>query len=135
METPPFRDNDETPRRRSDMKIGIPNIFMMEASGHTVIIVLLILALVATLGAHHYLQDRQQDQIAHRQIESSQRFADVQETLSDNQEKLGRIVATFTCVLTLTEAQRREFRVEGKYCGDYETNKEVRAVIKPEGKK
>lgn len=135
MAKPDFREDDPIPSRRSDIKLKIPVIGEMEASGPIVVIVLLVILLGLVIAAHHYTQDRQQDQIAARQDESIQRFTNAQEQVSDNQEKLSRIVATFTCVLTLNEVQRREFRIEGRYCGDWETNKEVRAVIKPEGKK
>lgn len=135
MEKPDFRDDDEQPRRRSDMRLTLPILGTVEASGPTVVQVLLIIVLCLVVGLHHYTQDRQQDQIASRQLANAQRFTTVQEQLSENQDKLSRIVATFTCVLTLNESQRKEFRIEGRYCGDYETNKEVRAVIKPEAKR
>jgi hypothetical protein len=101
---PDSRDNDPVPYRSSDMKVSLPGGFGFEANGSTVTTMILIVALILTVVSHHYLQERHNE----------------------------RALAVFSCIFTLNEEQRREFRNDGKYCSYYEINGEMRRAIRSE---
>lgn len=100
MAKPPFREEDLQPKRTDDINLSIPWLggFNYEGSGRTLIALLIGAALLAISCAslvymwwHDGKADSQHSQIV-------------------------RALEVQTCVLTLNEAERREFRSDGKYC-------------------
>jgi hypothetical protein len=90
MAKPQFRDYDEKPKRDDDMRLKAFGI-ELEASGRIVILTILALAALFLAGWAAYQNER-----SHYQ--------------------LWRALEVQTCVLTLNEQERKEFRTEGKYC-------------------
>lgn len=92
MGKPPFREDDEMPKRVDDIRIVFPfNMGSVEASGRTVVGIILVIAALGYLFWHDFKTER-----AH--------------------EASTRTLQTVICVLTLNEAERREYRLSGKYC-------------------
>lgn len=90
MPKPPFREYDPQPRRGDDIKLKAFGV-EIEASGR--IVILTIIASIATAVA---VWGVIRNEAAHAAI--------------------WRAFEVQTCVLTLNEAERREYRTEGKYC-------------------
>lgn len=89
---PPFREADEIPKRGDDIKITFPfNLGSVEASGRTVVGIILVISAIGFLFWHDY-----QTEQAH--------------------ERTNRTMQTVICVLTLNEQERREYRISGQYC-------------------
>lgn len=121
---PEYRDRDDNPRRRSDIKITVPIIGTIEASGTTVIQVLLLMIL-AGLGWVHNDQMKDEHQL----------FYELKKLHMEETKRLTRMLAVHSCVLSLNEQQRHEWRVEHRYCGDWDTRATLNEVMKPEAKK
>lgn len=90
MAKPSYREYDENPRRGDDIKLKAFGV-EVEASGRMVI--LIILASVASAIAVWGIV---RNESAH--------------------DGIWRAFEVQTCVLTLNEEERREYRTEGKYC-------------------
>lgn len=90
MAKPPFRDYDDHPRRNDDIKIKAFGI-ELEANGKMVI--LMIIAIAALTVAVWGIFRNEEAHAA-----------------------MWRAVERQTCVLTLNEQERKEYRTEGKYC-------------------
>lgn len=90
MSKPPYREYDEQPKRGDDIKLKAFGV-EIEASGRMVIAILI--AIVASAIAIWGLM---RNEAAH--------------------DAIWRAFEVQTCVLTLNEAERKEYRTEGKYC-------------------
>lgn len=88
---PDFRQYDEHPKRHEDIKVKAFGV-EVEASGRTVVMLILLVMLVLLGFLHHTVT--------------------VAALTS-----MGELQKEMTCVLTLNEDERREYRTEGKYCG------------------
>ncbi len=108
-EKPEWRDEDESPKRHDDIHVKAFGVDV-EASGRTVILVLLTAALIGFGFFHDWKSDGQHS-----------RMAEVQ-TLN------AALNATQICVVSLNEQEKREFRIEGKYCHD--ALREVREYLR-----
>lgn len=104
MAKPPFRENDETPKREDDVHISLP-WFKFDGSGKLLVSILtttgLLLVGCGSLGFswwHDRRVDSEHDAIVHAQQEATNELR------------------TAICVLTLNEFERKEYRTEGKYC-------------------
>lgn len=97
---PPFRELDEIPARGDDIKITLP-WFKYEGSGRLLALLLIAAGLFAvSIVATGYM------------------YAHDTRTAVDH-ATLVQTIEVQTCVLTLNELERREFRTEGKYCGGH----------------
>jgi hypothetical protein len=90
MPKPPFRSADDCPYRSDDIRVKAMGI-EVEASGRIVVLTVVALAALLISGWLAY-----RNESAH--------------------EAMWRAFEMQTCVLTLNEAERKEFRTEGKYC-------------------
>lgn len=100
MAKPPWRENDDNPKRGDDIRVRAFGV-EVEASGRVVILTLIALAALGGVVAHAFVNTREHDAML-QAIEQQTRAIELQ-----------------TCVLTLNEGERREFRTEGKYCGGF----------------
>lgn len=100
MAKPSFRDYDDTPKRQDDIRLKAFGV-EVEASGKIVVLTLIALAACAGVAAHAVTTTKEHDAML-KAIEQQTRAIEVQ-----------------TCVLTLNEGERREFRIDGKYCGGF----------------
>lgn len=110
---PNWRENDSMPRRGDDIKISAFGA-SVEASGRTVVFVIVAIVLAMLSVAGFYLASEALSEhdkttaVDHRELVTS----------------VNRVVDTveiMTCVLTLNDAERREFRESGRYCYSYNT--------------
>lgn len=90
MTKPPFREHDQMPRRGDDIKLKAFGV-EIEANGKMV-----ILTVIALSGLGVAIWGVLRNEAAHA--------------------AMWRAVERQTCVLTLNEQERREYRTEGKYC-------------------
>lgn len=81
----------------------------VEASGKIVILILLVLAGIGFGFLHDWRTE-------------------------EKHEVLAEGFAVMTCVLTLNDQQRVEFRTLGSYCGDDSIYYRIRKQVRPEGK-
>lgn len=98
MRKPPWRDNDDSPTRSDDIQISFLG-FTLAASGRMVVLIILVLA-VGALGIFHDV-----------------RITEAHARDSDAHERLAEGFLVMTCVLTLNDVQKEEFRTLGKFCG------------------
>src|SRR5688572_21182494 len=101
MARPESRDYDAIPKRGDDIKIGALGV-TLEASGRTVVLVICAVAIVVWGFWHDQNSDRQSTAILHEQ-------ARVAAELASEQRQTSASIATLTCVLTLSEAERVVF--------------------------
>lgn len=106
MPKPSWRAYDSSPSREDDIRLSFLG-FTLQASGRMVVLVILVIA-ASGLGVLHDLRSNE----AH-------------EVLAEN-------FAVMTCVLTLSDPQKAEFRIEGKYCGNDTASYRVRRQVRPE---
>jgi hypothetical protein len=115
MAKPPFRDYDDTSKRGDDLRYSGP-LGTLEVSGKNVVIIMLMAGMVG-LGFYHH----------NKLTEGHEQFA-------QSQQRFLEAMILHTCVISLNEEERKEFRREQKYCGNWQISRELEKVIKPEAK-
>lgn len=101
---PQWRDYDDTPKRGDDTHIEVP-WFKYEGSGRLLVALLMSLAMLVGSGGgvlYGWYHDRNME-MQHQSLVMAI-------------DTLISVVSVQTCVLTLSNDERREFREQGKYC-------------------
>lgn len=117
MMKPPFRERDEIPKRQDDIRFSFLGA-TVEASGRTVVIVI-VAVILGLLGAAGYFATATAQELHDR-------------LTSEQHSRLIETVEIMTCVLTLNEAERKDFRTTGAYCGGYNASKNIRRHMLPD---
>ena len=109
MTTPEWRQHDEHPKRGDDIKLTAFGA-SVEASGRTVVVVIVALAIVA-MGAFGFWLAA--EGLAKHEDRTLNDHQAVVKSITTNT----RTLETTICVLTLDERERKEYRISGRYCG------------------
>lgn len=108
----------------------------VEASGRTVIAIVLAIAVVAYGFWHEHNTGVRAETLRDAQLVAAKQLADEHRasilSLTQEQQRTTGVIATMTCVLTLSEAERTAFRQDGRYCGSYSAGATVREHIREE---
>lgn len=111
---PHWREFDSMPRRGDDIRLSFMGA-SIEANGRTVVIVICAVV-IALLGIAGWWM-------------STVAQENHDERTARDHTQLITTIEVMTCVLTLNEFERKEFRQTGRYCGGYNDNVGIRKHV------
>lgn len=113
MHKPDWRSQDAMSRRGDDIKISAFGV-AVEASGRTVVFIIVAIVLAALSLAGFYLANEALSKHDERTAVDHQKLVTSVDRVVDT-------VEIMTCVLTLNDSERKAFRENGRYCYSYNT--------------
>lgn len=124
MAKPIWREHDSHPKRGDDMRIKALGV-EIEASGRTVVFVIVAIVLGMLSVGGFYLANE-------GLVKHDTRTAVDHQALLSSVDRMVDTVETMTCVLTLNDKERVEFRENGRYCTSYNQQQQRREMRRQE---